>query len=387
MSLGHSQSIETNQGYTDSNNSSTTNLTSATSLTFTGTWFNATDYSDLTCLVNTDQDGTLYLEYSMDTSITDRSKTITVSANVSSAHTTTILSKYMRVRYIAGADTTTFRIQTIFHKYANKETNVTISESISNDNDTILTRPSDYHYEVAMGYRTGSTTWNKFGYNDDVDTGTEIVAAFGGTWTPLTTASTLTIVSSSSADDGDPAGTGANSLVITGIDANYESQVELVTLNGTTNVVTTSTWLGVNRAAIYLSGSGDVNAGNISITATTGGVTQAYLPAGEGTTQQLIFFSRVNHTALADWMFLNAQKISGGGNPKVTFKGWVYSAVSQSKYEVLRIVINTVGEQSVQLNPSQPFVIGEKSAFWIEATTDTNNTVVSGRFSLIEVQN
>ncbi len=41
-------------------------------------------------------------------------------------------------------------------------------------------------------------------------------------------------------------------------------------------------------------------------------------------------------------------------------------------------------ESEHQFTPSQPFIIGEKSVFWIEAKTDTNNTVVSGRFSGIE---
>ena len=37
------------------------------------------------------------------------------------------------------------------------------------------------------------------------------------------------------------------------------------------------------------------------------------------------------------------------------------------------------------MRPSQPFIVGEKSVFYLEATTDKDNTVVTARYSLIEV--
>jgi hypothetical protein len=86
-------------------------------------------------------------------------------------------------------------------------------------------------------------------------------------------------------------------------------------------------------------------------------------------------------------MHLNVNKISGGSSPVVTIKGWVYSFVSQSKYLIFRDTIDTSVENNFQYNPSQPFVVGEKSVLWFEATTNTNNTVASLRFSLIEVRN
>ena len=248
-----------------------------------------------------------------------------------------------------------------------------------------VTNPTNFHYNVALGDITNCVTWNKFGYNEDVDTAApEVLASFGGSFTPLKTASTLSVVSTSTQDSS--TGTGALSLVLTGLDGNYATQQEVIVLNGITPVVTTTTWLGINRAAIFVSGTSDVNVGTIGVTAVTGGATQAQLPAGQGTTQQIIFYTQAGYTALADWLFLNAQKISGA-DPVVTFKGWVYSAVSQSKYEVLRLIIDTSAENTIQLTPTQPFVIGEKSCFWLEVSTTTNNTVVSGRLSLIECIN
>ena len=239
--------------------------------------------------------------------------------------------------------------------------------------------------DIALGKVSGSTTWNKFGYNSDVDIGTEVVAQFGGTWTPISTATTLTAVSDSTADANN--NTGAHGLVLYGVDENWENQIEVLFLDGTTPVATTNQWLGINRISLFRAGSGGENAGTITVTATTGGATQATIAPGEGTTQQLILHVAASHTGLIDYLLFNAQKLSGGGTPVVTFKLWVYSDVSAAKYEVLRQIIDTSVANTVQLNLSDPLIVGEKSAIWLEATTDVNNTAIQARLSMIEVAN
>lgn len=244
---------------------------------------------------------------------------------------------------------------------------------------------SEYRYETALGRRQGSTTWNKFGYNGDIDIGTETIWSAGGTFSKMTAAATLSIVSTSTNDDS--GGTGANSVIVYGVDANWDTQTEIVTLDGTTPVITTGTWRGVNRMAIYLAGTGETNAGVISATATGGGSTlQAQMPTGEGTTQQSFFFVANNHIFLADFLKTNAEKTSGGSSPKVRFKGWVFSAVANAKYLVYNSLMDTAVENVQTVTPSQPFIIGEKSILYFEATTDTNDTFCSCRFSGILVR-
>ena len=103
----------------------------------------------------------------------------------------------------------------------------------------------------------GRSTWNKFGYNEDIDTGSEeIIASFGGTFNIMTTDDRLSIVSSSTNDSS--AGTGANSIAIIGIDQDYNSVTEYITLNGTTSVRSVNSFLGVNRAYVISSGSSTV---------------------------------------------------------------------------------------------------------------------------------
>lgn len=239
----------------------------------------------------------------------------------------------------------------------------------------------DYHYEVASNRISNHSVWNKFGYNNDIDTTTdpEIVASFGGSFTPLTTAYTLDIVSDST-NDAD-SGTGAHGVVVYGVDSNWAHVVEVVLLDGTNTVTTTNSYYGVNRVALFRAGSLLKNEGTITITATTEGSTQAEIPAGEGTTEQCIFHVGANRQFHTDFLMLNVNKISGGGSPLVTIKAWVFSNVSNAQYEVFQYVIDTSVDNQLVLNPTQPFVIGEKSCLYFTAETNTNNTIVSIRFS------
>lgn len=361
-------------------NSSATLL--ASGATFTGTAEDVSGYDSLVVAVKTDQNGTLTVQFSNDGTNWDSTLTRYYrTAQIEAPHRFTITRKFARVTFTnsSASSQTYLRLQTSFGDKT--ALNAPADSVLAQDYDATVVRPTDYRFEVALGRRQGATLWNKFGYNADVDTGTEVVASWGGTFTPMTTARTLSVVSTSTADAS--GGTGANSLIVYGVDANREAQTVVVTLNGTTPVVTTETWLGVNRMAIYVSGSGQVNAGTITATATTDATTQAQIPIGVGTSQQCIFFTQPNHQALIEWLTVTTLRQSAQ-NPVVTVKAWVYSAVSGSKYEVFRINIDTAVSNDIELAPPLPFPVGESSCFWLEATTDRDNTIVSARFSLVE---
>lgn len=96
-------------------------------------------------------------------------------------------------------------------------------------------------------------------------------------------------VVSSSADDA-AAGTGARSVEIHYLDANYAPHQITVTLNGTTPVLTVPTnILRINRFHVYSAGSGGTAAGNISVTNVAGTVTYAALTAGRNVARQAIY--------------------------------------------------------------------------------------------------
>lgn len=349
---------------------------------FTGTWEDVTVYDSVVVAVKTDQNGYFEVQFSpdgvnQDSTLTRYYRTTQIEA----PHRFTITRQYFRVVFYnnSGTNQTEFRLQTTLGMKSNL--NAPIDSTLSQDFDSIAVRPTDFHTETALNRRQGAETWNKFGYNDDIDTASaEVIAEFGGTFQYLTSGETIDIVSSS-ANDTNSAGTGARQLIIWGVDENWEYQLEVVNLNGTTTVTTTSQWIGINRVSIFLAGSGAKNDGVITITANTSSYNMASMPAGQGTTQQLIFYVPVSYQFLAEWLYFNAIKTSGGSSPEVTLFGHVYSDVAQAEFEVYRDSLDVADTQHIQLSPPTPFVIGEKSILWFTADTDTNNTAVRGRFS------
>ena len=260
-----------------------------------------------------------------------------------------------------------------------------LNEALAVDEVSISTRPSSYEHEVANGDRIGSSTINKFGYNLDVDIGTEVVASFGGSFNIMTTADTLNLVSTSATDDA-TGGTGATSIMIEGIDENYLYQLEIIAPAGLTPVTTVNQWLGVNRITVLASGTNQSNVGNItaSDTAATFG-TQGYIPIGESVTQQAIFHTQIGYNTYLDYVIANAYKVSGGGGvPRVTIEGISYSRVTDTYYKIFRKTIDTSLLNSIEVAPLQPFKLGGREVIYFTATTDINNTEVSLRFSGVE---
>lgn len=348
-------------------------------------WVDTNGYAGIKVAFKTDQNGYFTLEYSPDQTNSDSTLTRYYrTSQIEAPHKFENMRRYVKVTFYnnSGSSQTYLRPDISLTNSAGL-LNIPQDATMSQDYDAISVRPTNYNSEVALGRRQGHSLWNKFGYNNDLDVGTEVVASFGGTFTPLTTATTLTIVSTSTDDD--DGGTGVNSIVVYGIDANRDEQIEVVTMNGTTNVVTTSTWLGINRIAMFLCGTGQVNAGTITITATTGGSTMAQMPAGGGVTQQCIFYVPQKHQFITEWLRINTLK-QAAQNPKVTVKFWVYSPVNNGKQEVYKVDIDTSVTNDVSENPQLPFPITEKSVVWLEATTDKADTIVNARFSGILVK-
>ena len=109
----------------------------------------------------------------------------------------------------------------------------------------------------------GQITWHEkvfqFGINNAVGTSFETIWTASSVYSYLSAASVLKI-SSGSADDAS-AGTGARTVRIRGLDANYNEISETVTLNGQTAVNTTNSYLRVFSLVVLTAGSGGVNAG------------------------------------------------------------------------------------------------------------------------------
>ena len=93
----------------------------------------------------------------------------------------------------------------------------------------------DIYLAISRQEITNYVAGNKAGRNQDVDIGSEDIICQGGDYTPPTTARIHNIASSSANDTS--AGTGARTVSINGILADYSEANETITMNGTSNVV------------------------------------------------------------------------------------------------------------------------------------------------------
>ena len=107
----------------------------------------------------------------------------------------------------------------------------------------------------------GHSVVHKFGHNLLVNEDWETIWSAGGLYSFIDTPTVLKI-SSTDVDD-DDGDTGARTVLIEGLDSNYDELSETVTLNGRTAVNTTGTYKRVHRMIVQTVGSSGYNEGII----------------------------------------------------------------------------------------------------------------------------
>jgi len=126
----------------------------------------------------------------------------------------------------------------------------------------------DFYLAVAKGDFTGYSKISKFGRNPGVKSADYESIWDGSNLYPWPTAAeTLNVVSDDTDDSS--SGTGARTVEIEGLDTNWAVITETVTMNGTTNVTTTNSFLRVYRARVVTAGSTGTNEGTITFTNTS----------------------------------------------------------------------------------------------------------------------
>ncbi len=170
----------------------------------------------------------------------------------------------------------------------------------------------DWLYSVAMGREHGYSIALVQGTNPDVDAGVaEDIIPWGGTYAWQTSAVSMEVVSTAAADAS--AGTGARTVLVSGLTAALADQSETVTLNGVTPVALAKTYYRVNSARVLTVGSGGSNAGDITVRVVAGAVPQTQIPVGYGRSQAAVYTVPVNSIAwLLDGFFSVAD--AGGTN-------------------------------------------------------------------------
>lgn len=119
---------------------------------------------------------------------------------------------------------------------------------------------TQFELNVSSGIMTEMSNVHKFGAVVTSSANYDTVWTEAGAYEFPVSAGTITVVSSNSQDN--PTGTGASSVVVQGLDANYNELEETLTLNGTVGVAGTVEFLRTHRAFIDV---GNTNVGDITI--------------------------------------------------------------------------------------------------------------------------
>lgn len=143
----------------------------------------------------------------------------------------------------------------------------------------------DAFHAVGCGMVAGVTTPGAIGHASNLTTGTSYDLYENAATVPLFpyfAAAHPLQLSSASAND-TAAGTGARTVVLTGLDANYNQIIETVTMAGVTPVLTVNSFLRINRAAVATSGTfATTNLGDITVAQSGGTNVQGIIRAGIG---------------------------------------------------------------------------------------------------------
>lgn len=167
----------------------------------------------------------------------------------------------------------------------------------------------DTESRLALGLVPGSVVVNKFGRNVDVDTGTVpedlFYHATGATTYagfPSTGSAEQLEVFSGSVND-TSAGSGARTVTVFGLDSNYNMISETITLNGTTSVFSTQSFIRAHTAYVATSGgtvaNSNTNAGDITIRMrTTTTVVFLIIPTGYNQTNNAGYTIPAGYTGI-----------------------------------------------------------------------------------------
>ena len=232
------------------------------------------------------------------------------------------------------------------------------------------TEPFDL--QVARGQILGHSILSLFGYQSSVTTTSIPIWENASTYTYITSASTLTMVSTSASDD-----TSAK-ILINGLDSSFNPISETLALNGTTGVTTVNSYFRVNSLLMTSPGTGQTtNVGTITLKQSSNVVAQINI--GVSKSQSTIYTVPAGYSFFLDLAEVNTSN-SYTGSTIITYKVQVINNVTGVKLTVLQQPFVSIYTAS---RSSDPFIYTEKTDIqWqLSASTGTlaAGVIISGK--------
>ena len=342
--------------------------------TWTSDWVDVSLYGEIVFACLSSASGTLYAQFSATGSESaggtpPSTITYSIAAGVNDVHRLVRTRRFFRLRYVNGSTPqTSFHIQT-FAGSAGILTS-SLSGSVQQDHDAVITRSIPSNIEISAGRFTGHRVEDKFGYYASVGTALTDIWNTGGVRGWGTSAESLEVLSSSTNDTA--AGNGARQVTIYGLDANWEEQETVVTLNGTSAVSVATTFIRTHRALVTQRGSySSANDGTITIRIASGGATRLQIPVdgtagGLGRSQSSHYTIPAGKTGHAVQFIFDVESTKAVNIiPRIRTNSDDVSAPYAGILDAPVIFSGITSLQPISL--PYPYVLPEKTDLWFQA--------------------
>lgn len=235
---------------------------------------------------------------------------------------------------------------------------------------------TDTFMRAALGQLKDWSVIHKFGENNDVDAAEDLWDGGGDYSWPAAAAATT--IQSTSAND-TAAGTGARTVRVYGLDSNYLSVQEDVTLNGITAVSLTHQYIRVFRSKVLTAGSVGTNDGTITIQ--HGATTIGRISASMGQTLMALYTIPADYTYGIMTQWYASLSDSNANRARVALMAREQGGAWQTKE------LAGISDSSNYIYPfSMPQIYPAKTDIKIKVlSVSSTNAQVSGGFDMLLV--
>jgi len=236
----------------------------------------------------------------------------------------------------------------------------------------------DDYLSIALGHVKKTSHINKFGFNDTVPTSWELVQVGSANITYPTTAAVASVVSNNSNDTA--GGTGARTISVQGLNANYDQVTETVTMSGQSAVTTDETFIRIFRVRVETGGSNGGAQGTITVS--VGGNTQVTLdPDYDNQSLHAAYTVPRGYNAFLMRMQVTSTKDNKAAMVAIKAKPFGNDTVFQVK-QLIEVYRN-----SVVVDFPVPLKFEEKTDIEMQAKNlNSGNVSIGGTFDLILVE-
>jgi hypothetical protein len=241
-----------------------------------------------------------------------------------------------------------------------------------------------FELQVSRGQISWHETRFQFGVNNAVGTSFETIWTASSVYAYLSAASVIKVSSANASDTS--AGTGARTVTISGLDANYSEISETVTLSGQTAVNTVNSYLRVFNLQVLTAGSGGtavgiIYAGTGSVTSGVPATVYAQIEVGYNKSAMAIWTVPAGYTAyVTSYTFTTASATANNlvtGAMAIRPYGGVFSFEATAKM---------AGGNTLDRHFDTYLVVEEKSDIEMQATA-SSAAQVTGEMQIIYIKN